>query len=248
MLVFICQAAPALADGASLAQVGVTEMTGGYIPSGLVFQDESGRQVALGDLFKRPVIMTLSYYGCSGLCPRFLGALSAVLGKVNAVAAQDYSVITVSIDEKDTPERAAQRKRDHIKAVGKPFPDDGWRFLSGGRESIHALASSTGYEFRREAEGFSHPSALVVVSAKGRIIRYINGESFLPAEIDMAIKEAADDRPVPTIPKALLFCYRQDPASRAMVLSIMKAAGVLVLLSAAIFLIYLTSGAGRDLR
>jgi cytochrome c2 len=99
-------------------EIGINERLGGHVPLELSFYDEEGIRNNLGELIDRPAIISLVYYICKNLCPTTLDGLSEVPGKLNPRAGRDYRVITISFDERDSPEAALNKKRDHIKAKG----------------------------------------------------------------------------------------------------------------------------------
>jgi protein SCO1/2 len=247
LLLLLGIAAPAgAAPGAMPApptgeEPGVNERLGEVVPADIALYDSAGERVLLGALIKRPTILLPAYYGCTDICPAAISDLSGLLGRLSSVPGADYSVITVSFDENDTPYSALRKKRDYIKAIGRPFPEEGWRFLTGDKENISRLMRSLGWGLRRaDDKGFSHPSALVVLSPERKIIRYIYGSGYMTAEVEMAFSEARAGTPAPTIPKALLFCFTYDPAGKRYVFDFLKVSGLGVLASAAGFLIYLT--------
>lgn len=219
---------------------GVNERLGEVVPADIALYDSAGERVLLGSLIKRPTILLPAYYGCTDICPAAISDLSSLLGRLESVPAAEFSVITVSFDENDTPAAALRKKRDYMKAIGRPFPEEGWRFLTGDKENISRLLQSLGYGLKREDKGFSHPSGLVVLSPERKIIRYIYGSGYMPAEVEMAFSEARAGTPAPTIPKALLFCFTYDPAGKRYVFDFLKVSGLGVLVCAAGFFIYLT--------
>lgn len=218
-------------------QVRIKERLGSRLPVDLVFFNESGEKVSLSSLTDRPAILYLSYYRCSGLCRAVSGSLAAIAAEYPPE--RDYRIITVSMDDKDTPADALGKKRDYLAASGSVIPEDGWSFLVGDKDNIARLASSLGISFRKSSDGFDHPAALVMLSKTGRIVRYIRGERFLPAEIRMAVIEAAADKSAPTVPRLLKLCYRYDPETRGYVLDALKVSGIGVLLGSAVLFIYL---------
>ncbi len=238
--IFLLQ--PALASGDN-PQAGIEDRTGSTVPLDLSFFDEEGRKDTLGSLIDRPAILSFAYYTCPNFCNEFLGNVADALDRTGSIAGKDYTAITVSFDENDRPQNALKKKNNYISSFTKPFPAEGWRFLTGDRESIKALASAVGFSFNREEKNsaFRHPVALIVLSPKGRIIRYLNGDRFIPSDIDMAISEAREERIGATIPTALFFCYTYDPKKHAYVFSFLKASGFLILCSAAVFFIYLAA-------
>ena len=109
------------------------------------------------ELIDKPTILTLVYYHCSHICPQMLLGLSEVLAKLEMIPGKDYRVITISLDETDTPEDARNQKINYIKAINGPFPDDSWNFLTGNGENIRKIAETIGITFRKEVHGFIHP-------------------------------------------------------------------------------------------
>lgn len=218
-------------------ELGVKERLGAFLPADLVFSDESGEKVTLKPLIDRPTIIYLSYFRCSNLCRTVSGSLAGIAGGFSP--GQDYRILAVSMDDKDTPADALRKKRDFLAVSGGNIPGDGWRFLVGDSKNIASLASALGVSFRKTPDGFDHPAALVILSKSGRIVRYIRGETFLPSEIRMALMEAASDKPAPTVPRLLKLCYRYDPETRGYALDALKVSGLGVLFGAAVLFIYL---------
>src|SRR5690606_15783844 len=90
-------------------QVAVDEMLGGYLDMDLSFVDHDGRQVRLGDYFDgaggdRPVLITLNYFRCPTLCNLQLNALTRTLDAFEWTAGEQYRIVTVSIDPRETAE------------------------------------------------------------------------------------------------------------------------------------------------
>jgi hypothetical protein len=48
----------------------------------------------------------------------------------------------VSFDASDTPRIAREAKTNYLKAIGRPFPEDAWKFLTGPERSIHDLTEA----------------------------------------------------------------------------------------------------------
>lgn len=217
---------------------GIRENLGGIIPADIEVIDESGAKVPIGSLIKRPVVLTLAYYRCTKLCADIRVGLASAVDRLGSVAGRDFDLLTVSFDERDTPSAAAKKRRDFAMLLKRPVPEGSWRFLTADAPNIVRLSDATGLGFERQADGFIHPAALVVISPKGRVIRYLYGLTVLPRDLDLAIAEASAERTGPTIPKTLLFCYRFDSSKKGYVLDWMKLSGLFILSSAAIFFIY----------
>ena len=223
-------------------EFGIYDRTGDKIPSDLYFYDEFGNKVKFANLINKPTILSLTYYKCTKLCDRITANLAGLIGKLQHAAGKDYSVITVSFDERNTPADASARKKDYIKLIGKNLPVNSWRFLTGDRENILRLTNAVGFKFQRDEDGFKHPATLIVLSSNGKIIRYLYGTTYLQSDVEMALSEASVERTGATIPKALEFCYRYDPVSRKYVFSIFRIVGAGVILFASVFFLFLVRG------
>lgn len=218
-------------------EIGVDEKPGARIPPDLVFTDQDGKPVRLGDLLSgKPAILTLNYYTCPMLCPVTLRTLHGGLSAIRGLApGRDYRVITVSIDPDDTPAEARARARE-IHALMKDVerPGDAWKFLVGGPAEIGALTRAAGFRYAKVGREFAHPDASVVVTPEGTVSRYLYGVAQDPADLKLALLEAADGRigGSPVMNRIVLFCYRYDPVGKKYALyarNVMTGGGALTL-------------------
>jgi len=222
------------------SDVGLHERLGDYVPQDLTFTDEQGRPVLLRELINKPTILVFVYHSCSHTCPLLLSGLSEVLSRLDLSPGRDFNIVTVSFDVNDTPSVAASKKKEYIKAAGREFPERSWNFLVGSEEAISKLTAATGFRFRKTSNGFAHPVALIVLSPKGRITRYLYGISFLPVDLTLALTEASKGLPVPTVNKLLLYCYSYDPEGKRYVFNILKITAAATLLFILVFVGWLT--------
>lgn len=219
--------------------LGIDEKLGATIPLDLTFRDEQGNPVRLRDLIKRPILLSLVYLTCPNVCPRILSSMAQVLEQLDLEAGRDFTVATISFDERDRPVGAREKKKNYLKAIGKSFPEKEWRFLTGSSETIRTLTDALGFRFHPRGDAFDHPASLIVLSEGGKIIRYLNGETYLPIDVKMALMEASADRVGPTIRRALLLCFSYDPEGRTTVFNVLKVSATGILLFAAVFLMFL---------
>ncbi len=224
--------------------LGLDEKLGETVPLDLTFTDEAGEPVILRELIDGPTILSLVYYTCPNVCPRILGSVAQLLGRLNPEAGEPLNVITLSFDETDTPTVARQRKKNFLKAIGKPFPEERWHFLTGDPTAIRRLTDAVGFNFQRQGEAFEHPAALMVLSPSGKVVRYLYGLTYLPFDVKMALTEASEGRVGPTIRRALLFCFSYDPEGRTYVFNILKVTASVIIFFALVLLAVLV-GKGR---
>jgi len=226
---------------ATTADIALDYKLGRDLPADAVFRDENGRRVNLRDAIDKPTIIAPVYLGCMHVCPMLLNGLAEVLGKLELVKpGRDFKVVTLSFDDRDTPAIALDKKRNYLKAIGKPFPAQDWTFLTGGSESIKKFTDSIGFKFQRDSEhDFSHPVTLVVIAPGGKIVRYIEGTSFLPFDVTMAVNEAAEGRISSTGRRVLMYCFSYDPLKKSYVFNILKVVGTAMVLFVGSFFAYL---------
>ncbi len=218
---------------------GIEEKLGAQVALDVILKDEDGKDVTLRQLIDKPTILTLNYFSCSGICTPLLNGLADVINQISIEPGRDFQVITVSFDPKDTPAIAHQKRISYLNQMKRAFPPQAWHFLTGDAASTRAVTDSVGFHFRADGEQFVHPGAIMMLSAQGKVSRYMYGISFLPAEITLAVQEAAGGRVSPSVSKVLAFCYSYDPAGRRYVFSITRAGGAVILAFAGIFGIYL---------
>jgi protein SCO1 len=221
-------------------EVGINEKLGATIPLDLELKGEDGKAVTLRQLIDKPTILTLNYFRCAGICTPQLGGVAEVLNRTQAIPGQDFQVITVSFDERDDPEVAAQKRTNYLAEITRPFPPAAWRFLTGPGATTKALADAVGFKFKRVNDDFVHAAAIIFLSPKGQITRYMYGITYLPADLQLAAQEAARGEAQPTINKFLKFCFSYDPAGRRYVLNTTAIGATVIILAALIFAFALT--------
>jgi len=236
-------------EQAAAAGVGIDDKTGQTIPADITLLDENGSEVRFGDLLGRPVILNLVYYTCDHICPQVMEGLARVLPSLSMTPDRQYRILTVSFDETDTPKIARSRKHDYLTALGKPFPEAAWRFLTASKASIDRLTEATGFRFRRDSHGFIHPSVLILLSPQGKIVKYMQvtkytyGQAypvtFSPFDLDVALTEAAQGKAVTTVQRAVLYCFAHEPPGLEKFFGILSIVGIVTLAAMAAFFVYL---------
>jgi protein SCO1 len=220
-------------------EVGLDERLGKAVPLDVVLRDEAGHAVTLGELVDRPTILTLNYFRCAGICSPQLNGLAQAVNLTHADIGRQYRIITVSFDERDTPEIAARKRSNYLEEIKRPISPADWRFLTGSAAETRRLADAVGFKFKRVGDDFAHPGALMFLSPKGLVTRYMYGTSFVAADLEMAVDEALKGQPQPTINKWLAYCFSYDPAGRRYVLNVTRGAGAIILSAVMAFAIVL---------
>jgi protein SCO1/2 len=210
-------------------EVGIDEQLGKTIPLDLVFHNDENQHITLGELIDKPTILSFVYFDCPGLCSPLQEGISDLIENSDLVLGKDYTVITISFNYMDTPEKAIQKKANFVTNISKensPY----WYYLTGDSAAIVSILNSVGYKIKIAGVDYIHPSALVMVSPKGKITRYLYGLTFMPFDLKMSVIEARKGNPQPTINKVLEFCYSYEPEGRRYTLEITKLVGVFMLM------------------
>ena len=219
-----------------LQNVGIDQHLDGEVPAELAFTDDSGRAVKLGDYFgKKPLILNLVYYNCTMLCGEVLAGLSGAMKMIKFDVGNEYDVITVSFDPRETTEMAAAKKKEFLKRYGRANAAAGWHFLTGPAESINALTKAVGFQYQYDAarNQYAHATAILVLTPQGRISRYFYGVDFPPKDLRMGLVEASQGKIGNAVDQVLLYCYHYDPATGkygAIVTNMLKLGGGITIL------------------
>jgi protein SCO1/2 len=229
-------AQPGMPDPNVFDEVGIDQKLGGQIPLDLIFRNEAGEPVKLGDYFgRRPVIISLVYYNCPMLCTQILNGMVETFRIINFSAGQEFEVVTVSIDPTEPYSLAAEKKAGYVEQYGRNEVEEGWHFLTGDQEAITRLADAVGfrYVYDEQTKQFAHASGIMVATPQGKLARYLYGIEYVAKDLTFSLMEAADNRIGSPVEKLLLLCYHYDPTTGKyglFVTNLLRGGGVLVVL------------------
>ena len=230
--------------GPGVQGAGIDQRLEQPVPLDLVFRDEAGKSVTLGEYFQdRPVILVLAYHRCPGLCSLVLNSLVETMRKLPLEPGSDYRVVVVSFDPKDTPEIAAAKKKAYALELGRPSAEAGWHFLTGDEEAIRRLTGAAGfrYFFDQNRGDYVHASAIMIVTPQGKLSRYFLGLAYPPRDVRLALVEAAEGKIGSRSDQLLLLCLSFDPTTgkyTLTALTIMRTGGVVTVLVLAVMLVW----------
>ncbi len=227
---------PASVRPPGLKKVGIQQNLNQPIPPDLMFQDDLGRSVRLGDYFgKRPMILNLVYYNCPMLCGEVLSGLEHSLRMMKLDVGKDFDVLTVSFDPGETPEMAASKKAELLRHYNRPGAEQGWHFLVGKQDAVDALTKAAGfqYQYDEKTKQFAHVAAILILTPSGKIAQYYYGVDFPPKDVRLGLVEAGAGKIGNVVYQLLLYCYHYDPEQgkySATILRVLRLAGVATML------------------
>ncbi|MFN8473166.1 MAG: SCO family protein [Anaerolineae bacterium] len=200
-----------------LDNVGFDQKLGQKIPLDLTFRDEAWRNVKLSDYFSegKPVILVLAYYHCKNLCPAVIDELHGKLLEVPLVPNKDYTVLTVSIDPRETPRDAMDSRKVFMMRSARQELDEALHFLTGDQASIDALADAVGFRYAYDEanQEYAHPAGVMVLTPDGTISRYLFGTAYNDQDLRLAVVDSSQGKVGSFTDRILLFCYHYDPAA-----------------------------------
>jgi protein SCO1/2 len=235
----------------SFSQLGedpnIDEKLGEFVPLDIKFTNSDGSETTIGELMNdKPVVLSLVYYKCPGICAPLLNEEAAVVQKVDLEPGIDYNMITVSFNPDDTPTLAKNKKKNYFNGMDRKINPDSWNWLVGSEESIRELTKAVGFQYTKDSlreneNDYVHAGALVFLSPKGKVTRYLmyqDDKGFLPFNFKMAAIEAGKGTPQPTLQKVLQLCFKYDPQGQTYKLAVTRIVGAAMLIGLIIFILW----------
>lgn len=219
----------------SKGEIGIFENLGKPVPLDLQFVNEKSDTVTLRQLIDRPTILSFVYFDCPGICTPLLEGVSEVIEQMEMELGKDYKVISISFNSNDDPTKAVSKKSNIVCANCKA-KNENWTYLTGDSVAINKILTSVGFSIKRVGNDYLHPGAIMILSPKGVITRYLYGIKFMPMDLKLALIEAQDGLARPTIHRVLEFCYSYDPVGKRYGLEITKLLGTFILIVLVILL------------
>ncbi len=226
-----------------LRNVGIDQRLNEQLPLDLSFRDEAGQTVPLQKYFEeKPVVIALVYYECPMLCTQVLNGLVETLRPLSFDVGEQFEVITVSFDPRETPELAARKKSVYLQRYDRKGTEAGWHFLTGDSLAIQQLTEALGFRYKYDpfTKQYVHASGIIVATPQGKLARYFFGIEYPTRDLRFALIEAADNRIGSVVDQVLMYCFHYDPSAgkySLAVLNVLRVAGVATVLMLGTFMI-----------
>jgi len=225
-----------------LREVSIAQRLNDPIPPDVIFRDEDGKAVHLGDYFgKKPIVLSLVYFDCPALCTEVLNGELRTMKAISLDLGKDFDAITVSFEPKDMPALAKAKRDVYAGQYGRPGAARNWHFLTGEQASIDALTQAAGFHYAYDSASrqYAHAPAILVLTPHGRIARYFYGVTYPARDFRLGLVEASEGKIGTPTDHALLYCYQYDPMTGKyglIVMNVVRAAGLLTMLVLGIFM------------
>jgi protein SCO1/2 len=180
----------------------------------LIFRDEEGKEIHLANYFgRKPLVLVLGYYECPMLCTLVLNGLLESASDMKWSIGQDFEIVNVSINPKETPLLAAAKKRAYVKRYGRLNTAHGWHFLTGSQMAIQELATEVGFRYAYDppSRQYAHPSGVIILTPEGKVSRYLFGVAYQPKDLYAALEQASSRNVSSPVQQFVLLCFHYNP-------------------------------------
>jgi protein SCO1 len=241
----------------ALRNVGIDQKLNQQLPLELIFRDDNGVPVKLGQYFgKKPVVLSLVYYNCPMLCTQVLNGMVTAFRVLPFKVGDEFDVVTVSFDPRESAALAAAKKKTYVNYLpneAQSRAQIGWHFLTGDESSIKQLADAVGfrYHFDEATNQFAHASAIMVATPKGKLSHYFYGIEYSARDLRLALVESTENKIGSPVDQLLLYCYHYDPATGrygAVVMNMIRLGGLLTIAGIGALLLILRRRGPRTMR
>ncbi|MGF7163330.1 protein SCO1/2 [Rhodoligotrophos appendicifer] len=212
LLILVLAVCPAAAFD-PFDRAGIDQRPGVQVPLDLTFQDESGKTVTLREVAGgKPILLAPVLHQCPNICGVTLAGLAQAIEAQTFVPGQDFALVAFGIDPKEGPPQAVAS----LARLQQAFPS-----LSGGvvhavtgiKPNIAAVTDALGYSYAWDPQigQYAHVAAVAVLTAQGKLTRWLYGVSPGPTDVKLALTEAGEGKLGRWSDQLLLLCYHYDP-------------------------------------
>jgi protein SCO1/2 len=227
-------------------KVGITLPSNPALPLTAIVTDLDSRRHRLVDFVSGPTVLVFADYTCRTLCGPILDFVVSALEQSGLEPADQFRLLVIGIDPKDTAHNAA-RMRDaaigHDTALYKAAS-----FATADHATIATLTAALGYRYAydKSDDVYVHPAAAYVLDASGRVVRVLSGIGLSGADMRLALVEASSGKVGTFRDQVRLLCSAFDPVHGAYTPMISQAlklvgAATILVLGGGIALLFLSS-------
>lgn len=199
-----------------LQEIEIQEKLGAQLDTSVMVRSEQGQVVPLSTYFSsgKPVIFSLVYYSCPGLCNFHLNGLFEALKNLEWNPGRDFEVVALSFDHRETPDTGAAKKRSYMEMYARgSVVESGIHFLTADEAAIKKITEQVGfrYKWNEESKEWGHSSAAIFVSPDGKLTRYLHGIMFEAKNIKLALSEGGQGKIGSFVDQVVWRCFKWDP-------------------------------------
>jgi len=218
LLLTLAMATPAWAEAPfdPFARTGIDHKADARVPMDAPLRDAEGRETTLRALAAgKPLLLAPVLHDCPNICGVTLSGLAQAVRAQEYEAGRDFAVVAFGIDPREGDAQASAA----LHALGEAFPaltaSGGIHATTGAAETIAAITDAIGYRFAYDERigQYAHVAAVAVLTADGRLARWLYGVTQDPTDLHLALTEAGRGEIGGWTDQLLLLCYHYDPAT-----------------------------------
>jgi protein SCO1/2 len=175
----------------------------------------------------------------------------SAIKKIPLKPGNDYEIVAISFDPRDTPAIALAKRAAYAKELGSTA---GLHFLTGTDQQIHRATNAAGFQYvwDPQQKQYAHASGIMVATPAGVLSKYFYGIHYNERDLRLGLVEASDEKIGTPADEVLLFCYHYDPRTGKYGLAIVNTLRIVgglffVAMVAGIFMLARRSGPGQPL-
>jgi len=231
--ILMSSAAVAAVTPEAYRNVGVSPPPGAGVPRDATVTVD-GRLRSMAELIARPTVLVFADYTCTTLCGPIVAFVAAALDKSGLRAGEQFGLLVVGLDPKDSAADAATMRRDHLEPGGAL--DKATTFATADIATVQRLTAALGYRYIYDADHdqYVHPGAAYVLRADGRVSRVLTGLGLTGYDMRLALVEASAGQVGSFADQVRLICSGFDPtrgAYNVMVSRLLAITGVATVLA-----------------
>ena len=194
-------AAPAYSAFDEAAALRASQQALGHEVRDVTFLTATGERMRLDELRGKPIVISMIYTSCAGICPATTRQLAAAVRIARGVLGPSgFTVLSVGFDTaRDTPQAL------QAFAAAQRVADPRWWFVTASPEDISRLSTDTGFWFAPGAGMFDHLVQVTILDGRGRVVRQLYGNEFSALEFTDPLRKAALGAPLTEAPVRALF-------------------------------------------
>jgi protein SCO1 len=197
------------------SKVTFEQRIGTEVPLGVIFRDERGRSVSLGNLLRgRPTVLVPGYYRCANLCDFVRAGVARAVSESQLQPGRQFNVVLLSIDPDERPADAVAAQQEDARAHGDAAVPS-WHYLTGDRAAIDAVARAIGFSYLFDPRNrqYDHGAGIVILTPSGAVSQYLFGVQFAAQTLRLALVDASQGHLGTVVDRLLLLCCNYDPST-----------------------------------
>ena len=210
-----------------LKNIGVSNNIGTTITRNIYLTDEFNKSINLKDILNdKPSIINFVYLNCPLLCHLHLDGILDVIKQSKYKIYDNFQIITISIDPKETTENLSKYKTKYLSQIDRK---NGWYFLKGNASEIKEITNILGYQYKyiKRTKDYSHPA--VIYFYNKRLNNYMEGVLLNKESFDYNVMAIKTEKTIKE--KIITYCYYFDPDSQTYSMVIFKVLRILCLIT-----------------